>query len=156
RRLRQDSARLENIPAGATLDIWVENNGRINYGPFLIDNRHGITQSVTLNGTAISNWTMYGFPFLTTGNLKFSAKPVTGQPALYKGTFNVDEVNDTWLDMRGFGKGFVFLNGINLGKYWQIGPQQTLYVPACWLKKGTNEVIVFDELKDDHTTLNTI
>lgn len=156
RRLKQDSVRLESIPTNAVLDIWVENNGRINYGPFLTDNRHGITQTVTLDGAFIRNWTMYSFPFTTTGNFKFSSSPVNGQPALYKGTFHVDEVNDTWLDMRGFGKGFVFLNGINLGKYWQIGPQQTLYIPACWLKKGENEIVVFDELKDSHTTINSI
>ncbi len=58
--------------------------------------------------------------------------------------------------MRGFGKGFVFLNGHNLGKYWQIGPQQTLYVPAPWLKNGINEIVVFDELKVDHTDIHTL
>ena len=155
RRLKQDSLELA-APAGATLDIWVENNGRINYGPFLTDNRQGITQEVTLNGQAVNNWEMYGFPFSSTTNYTYSAKPVSGQPALYKGTFTLGEVKDTYLDMRGFGKGFVFLNGVNLGKYWQIGPQQTLYVPACWLKKGANEVVVFDELKDGHTTLSAV
>ncbi len=155
RRLKQDSLELV-APAGATLDIWVENNGRINYGPFLTDNRQGITREVTLNGQAVTNWEMYGFPFSSITKYKYSAKPVTGQPALYKGTFTLDEPKDTWLDMRGFGKGFVFLNGINLGKYWQIGPQQTLYIPACWLKKGANEVVVFDELRDGHTTLSAL
>lgn len=155
RRLKQDSVKLD-APAGTTLDIWVENNGRINYGPFLADNRHGITQEVTLNGQAVGNWEMYGFPFSSLTNYKYGAKPVKGRPALYKGTFTLGEVKDTYLDMRGFGKGFVFLNGINLGKYWQIGPQQTLYVPACWLKKGMNEVVVFDELKDGHTELSAV
>jgi beta-galactosidase len=156
RRLKQDSLKLENVPAHATLDIWVENNGRINYGPFLTDNRHGITQSVTLNGRTVDHWIMYGLPFLTVDQYKYGATPLAGQPALYKGTFTLDEVNDTYLDMRGFGKGFVFLNGINLGKYWEIGPQQTLYVPSCWLRQGANEVVVFDELKDGHTLLNAI
>ncbi|MDP4245032.1 MAG: beta-galactosidase [Bacteroidota bacterium] len=156
RRLRQDSLRLENVSPHAVLDIWVENNGRINYGPFLTDNRQGITGAVTLDGRTIHNWTMYGFPFLTVCQFKFGPAPIAGQPALYKGSFSLDEVNDTYLDMRGFGKGFVFLNGINLGKYWEIGPQQTLYVPSCWLRKGVNEVLVFDELKDGHTTLNAL
>jgi beta-galactosidase len=156
RRLNQDSVKVENLPLHAALDIWVENNGRINYGPFLTDNRHGITQSVTLNGRVIDSWIMLGFPFLNVDYFAYGSKPLTGQPALYKGSFTLDEVGDTYLDMRGFGKGFVFLNGINLGKYWEIGPQQTLFVPSCWLKKGVNEVVVFDELKDGHTTLNAI
>jgi beta-galactosidase len=156
RRLKQDSLELKDVPAGAVLDIWVENNGRINYGPFLTDNRQGITREVTLDGQALHNWEMYRFPFSSIANYKYSATPVKGQPALYKGTFSLNEVKDTYLDMRSFGKGFVFLNGVNLGKYWQIGPQQTLYVPACWLKKGVNEVVVFDELKDGHMELNAL
>jgi len=156
RRLKQDSVQLQDVPADALLDLWVENNGRINYGPFLTDNRQGITQGVTLNGREIGNWQQFGFPFLTTDDLKYGVAPVKGQPALYKGSFTLDEVSDTYLDMRTFGKGFVFLNGHNLGKYWQIGPQQTLYVPAGWLKKGVNQVVVFDELKEGHTTLNAL
>lgn len=156
RRLKQDSLQLSDVPAGARLDIWVENNGRINYGPFLTDNRQGITEEVTLNGEKVDNWEMYGFPFLNVANYKYGAKPVTGQPCLYRGTFTTQETKDTYLDMRGFGKGFVFLNGINLGKYWEIGPQQTIYVPAGWLKKGTNEIVVFDELKGGHTILNSL
>jgi beta-galactosidase len=54
---------------------------------------------------------------------------------LYRGIFSLRGTVDTYLDMKSFGKGFVFLNGRNLGKYWNIGPQQTLYVPAAWLKK---------------------
>ena len=69
---------------------------------------------------------------------------------MYKGEFKLTEVADTYLDMRKFGKGFVFLNGHNLGKYWQIGAQQTIYVPAVWLKKGKNEIVVFDQLKSGH------
>jgi beta-galactosidase len=156
RRLNQDSIKLEDVPANAVLDILVENNGRINYGPYLTDNRQGITQKVTLNGQEIYNWKMYGFPFTTVDNLKYAAKPVTGQPVLYKGSFTLNELGDTYLDMRTFGKGFVFLNGRNLGKYWEIGPQQTLYVPAAWLKKGRNEVVVFDELKDGHIALDAL
>jgi len=156
RRLRQDSVKLENVPADATLDILVENNGRINYGPYLTDNRQGITKRVTLNGQELFDWKMYGFPFLNLNHLKYTDQPVAGQPMLYKGTFNLTDLGDTYLDMRSFGKGFVFLNGHNLGKYWQIGPQQTIYVPASWLKKGENEVVVFDELKDNHATLDAL
>ena len=156
RRLKQDSLQLQNIAPNSVLDILVENNGRINYGPFLNDNRHGITESVTLNGTELQNWKMYQFPFEDLARWKFAGKNSTGKPALYKGTYNLKETGDTYLDMHGFGKGFVFLNGHNLGKYWQIGPQQTIYVPAVWLKKGQNEVVVFDELKSGHTQIATL
>jgi len=152
RRLGQDSVWLDGVAANAVLDILVENNGRINYGPFLTDNRQGITRAVVLNGQELYNWKMYRLPFGTVDGFIFKgeAGAVKGQPALYKGSFMVGELHDTYLDMRGWGKGFVFLNGHNLGKYWEIGPQQTLYVPAGWLKKGVNEVVVFDALNDGH------
>jgi beta-galactosidase len=158
RRLKQDSILLTDLPANAVLDILVENNGRINYGPFLIDNRKGITQQVTLNGTALSNWKMYRFPFTSLSGITFKTNQpvVKAQPALYKGNFILAALGDTYLDMHSFGKGIVFLNGHHLGKYWAIGPQQTLYVPAGWLKKGVNEVVVFDLLQQGHTLLNAL
>ncbi len=157
RRLKQDSLMLTNVPQNATLDILVENNGRINYGPYLTDNRQGITQKVTLNGAEVRNWLLYRFPFNDLSGVKFSAQPVKSlQPTVYKGSFMLSRVADTYLDMRNFGKGFVFLNGINLGKYWQAGPQQTLYIPADWLKKGKNEIMVFDALKSGHTHVSSL
>jgi beta-galactosidase len=160
RRLKQDSVVIDAVDyedAGPKLDILVENNGRINYGQFLIDNRQGITDKVTLGGTELLNWKMYKFPFENTAGFKFGTNNDSSlQPALYKGTFTLNQTADTYLDMRGFGKGFVYLNGHNLGKYWEIGPTQTIYVPAGWLKKGKNEVVVFDELKAGHTELKTL
>jgi beta-galactosidase len=101
---------------------------------------------------------MYRFPFKTAGKFSFAKNKdqKTGHPSLYKGSFTLRQLGDTYLDLRTFGKGFVFLNGHHLGKYWNIGPQQTLYVPACWLKKGRNEVIVFDALKGGHTALPSL
>jgi beta-galactosidase len=61
----------------------------------------------------------------------------------------LSEIGDAFLDMRGWGKGIVFVNGHNLGRYWYIGPQQTLYLPGVWLKKGVNEIVVFEQIKDD-------
>ena len=156
RRLQQDSILLNDVPQNATLDILAENNGRINYGPYLTDNRKGIIGAVLVNGKKISNWKMYGLPFTNLEGIRFTTKMPSPQPALYQGSFTLKEVGDTYLDMRSFGKGFVFLNGHNLGRYWEIGPQQTLYIPAGWLKKGVNEVIVFDELKDGHTELSAL
>jgi len=156
RRLKQDS--LEIIyNKGSILDILVENNGRINFGPYLNNNRHGLLVSPTLNNKPLSGWEMYKFPFADTSNITFLKSEIQKrQPALYKGVFDLRETGDTYLDMRQFGKGFVFLNGINLGKYWGIGPQQTIYVPEAWLKKTGNEVIVFDALKSGHRILTSL
>lgn len=158
RHLRQDSLQLTGAKKGDVLDILVENNGRINYGLYLTDNRQGITEKVTLDDAELTGWKMYKFPFSTTAGFKFNANKDTNesQPALYKGTFTLNTVGDTYLDMHGFGKGFVFLNGINIGKYWNIGPQQTLYIPASWLKKGLNQIVVFDELKSGHTKISAL
>jgi beta-galactosidase len=158
RRLKQDSLQLNSPTANSVLDILVENNGRINYGPYLTDNRQGITDKVTLNGQELLGWKMYRFPFTSLAGMKYlpvQAGDEIAQPALYRGTFALRGLGDTYLDMHGFGKGFVFINGHNAGKYWGIGAQQTLYIPAVWLKKGTNEVVVFDELKSGHTELST-
>ncbi len=158
RRLKQDSVELSSTSPNTVLDILVENNGRINYGPFLTDNRQGITEKVTLSGKELTGWKMYKLPFTAMEGLKFGANISQSDmnPAVYAGTFSVTEPEDTYLDMHGFGKGFVFLNGINLGKYWHIGPQQTLYIPESWLKKGVNKIEVFDELKGGHTEISTL
>ena len=71
-----------------------------------------------------------------------------GMPVLYSGSFNLDKVGDTFLDMAHWGKGIVFVNGINWGRYWKVGPQQTLYLPGCYLKKGKNDIVIFEQLND--------
>jgi len=128
------------------LDILVENMGRINFGPRLLDDRKGITERVSLGGEELKGWEMYSLPLKEIGGLKFSAKPAPG-PAFYRATFELRETGDVYLDMRGWGKGNVWVNGRNLGRYWKVGPQQTLFVPGVWLKKGRNEVIVLDLLE---------
>ena len=65
-------------------------------------------------------------------------------PAFYRGNFTLNETGDTFLDMRGWGKGYVWINGQNLGRFWRIGPQQTLFLPAPWLKRGRNEIVILD------------
>ncbi len=147
RRLRQDSVEVD-LPAGdVTLDIFVENNGRINYGPFLNDNRKGITERVTLAGKELTGFRMYKFPCEDFSSLKFKKGDVSGAPVVRRGTFVVNDLGDSYLDMRQWGKGAAWLNGQSLGRYWNIGPQQTLYIPAPWLKKGKNELIVLDLLE---------
>lgn len=146
-----------NVPAGARLDILVENLGRINYGHELIHNRKGIIGEVTLNGNVLTGWQNYSLPFRNTDHIRFKANDSnTDAPVIYKGTFDVKETESTFVDMRNWGKGIVFVNGHNLGRYWHIGPQQTLYLPGCWLKKGRNTIVVFDQLQGGKNTLSTI
>jgi beta-galactosidase len=151
RRDKQDSIMLDITNTSATLDILVENGGRINYGHKLADNRKGITESVTLGGGELTGWEMYKFPFGGPRDLSsfhFQRNIAPTSPALYRGNFDLSATGNTFLDMRGWGKGIVFVNGHNLGRYWYIGPQQTLYCPGCWLKKGRNDIFVFEQLKD--------
>ncbi|MDL2208389.1 beta-galactosidase [Parabacteroides sp. OttesenSCG-928-O15] len=142
-----------NLPAvkeGAVLDILVEPMGRMNFGKGIYDWK-GITEKVELvNGketTELTNWQVYNFPvdFSFIQEKNYQPSPVVkDMPGYYKGTFTLDKVGDTFIDMRNWSKGMVWINGYAIGRYWEIGPQQTLYMPGCWLKKGENEIIIFD------------
>jgi beta-galactosidase len=155
RRHKQDSLKL-TLPAGRVkLDILVENLGRINFGPYLLKNKKGITESILFNGKQVYNWAMYSLPFSNVSNIRYSAKRTGNRPTVKKGTFNLSTVADTYLDMSHCGKGVVWVNGHNLGRYWSVGPQQTLYLPAEWLKKGQNDIVVFELLKSDIYSLNS-
>lgn len=129
----------------STLDILVEAMGRINFGPRMID-RKGITDRVELDGLTLMNWSVYPLPldngFLNA--LAYARTDTVSGPAFYKTQFGVDAPADTYLDMGGWTRGFVWVNGKNLGRYWNIGPQQKLYLPGPWLRKGRNEIVVFD------------
>lgn len=155
RRHKQDSLQL-TLPGGqVTLDILVENLGRINFGPYLLKNQKGITQNVKFNGAELTNWKMYSLPFNQVSNIAYNNKKVSDAPSVQKGTFSLTTVADTYLDMSGWGKGVVWINGHNLGRYWYVGPQQTLYLPAEWLKKGQNEVVVLELIKSDNHSLSS-
>ena len=155
RRLNQDSLELTVPQAGAVLEILVENLGRINFGKYLLQNKKGITAGVSFADKELKNWKMYSLPFDKAPAAKEgSSVPVQGQqPVIKSGTFTLGKTGDTYLDMSAWGKGVVWVNGHNLGRYWNIGPQQTLYVPVEWLKKGTNEITVLELLKPEQTGL---
>jgi beta-galactosidase len=157
RRLNQDSLQV-TLPAGqVTLDILVENMGRINFGKYLLQNKKGITEKVLFAGEEVKNWQMYGLPFSTVKGLSYkSTGDKADGPVVKKGTFNLQKVGDTYLDMSKWGKGVVWINGNNLGRYWGIGPQQTLYVQAEWLKKGMNQIVVLELLKPDVNEVSAI
>ena len=130
----------------AELDILVENMGRVNYGPRLENQRKGIQSSVLLNGHGHSGWKMYPLEIDATmlKKLDFTREYQKGTPAFYRITFQVEEKGDTFLDLSGWGKGCALLNGFNLGRFWEKGPQKRLYVPAPLLRQGENELIIFE------------
>lgn len=148
-----------DIPFNSTLEILVENMGRINYGSEITKNNKGIIEPVTISGQPVSGtWSMYKLPMASApvaGKNGIGEKvaltdakssTLVNQPVVYEGTFSLNEVGDTFLDMTNWGKGIVFVNGKNLGRYWQVGPQQTLYLPGAWLKKGENSIVIFEQL----------
>jgi len=143
RRLDQSSLPINITHDNTRLDILVENSGRVNFGRQLQFERAGITHQVTLAGTPLTGWQIYPLPMQNVASLSYNSAPCTGA-CFYQAQFHVHEPADTFLDMRALGKGEVFVNGQALGRFWNIGPQGTLYLPAPWLKKGENEIVVFD------------
>ncbi|MGM9707626.1 MAG: beta-galactosidase [Prevotella sp.] len=153
---------LPAVKKGARLDILVEGMGRINFGRAIKDFK-GIVGDLTLTAeynnaeytikpqkwlnTTIPDDYETAVKALRTGATKNLAKnhnDLTTKPGYYRGYFNLKKVGDTFLNFEKWGKGQVYVNGHAMGRIWSIGPQQTLYVPGCWLKKGQNEVIVLD------------
>ena len=162
RRLGQKTIDLPATPGGAKLDILVEAMGRINYGRAIKDFK-GIVAPVTITHPRpgaepeqkpLGHWTIRLFPddYATVSTQNYQpmnadtgdAADFAFMPAYYRGTFTVDDPADTYLDLSTWGKGQVWVNGHAIGRFWQIGPQQSLFMPGCWLKKGENEIIVLD------------
>lgn len=141
----QDSTISFAIPEeGAKVELLVENLGRINYG-FRMKDPKGITEGVRFERQFLYDWTIYSLPLENLTGLSFTQAPAShNKPAFYKGHFQVDEIGDTFVELQGWTKGVVFINGFNLGRYWEVGPQETLYLPGPLLKKGTNEIVVFE------------
>jgi beta-galactosidase len=158
-----------DVPFNSTLEILVENMGRINYGSEIIHNTKGIISPVRINDMEIEGgWQMISIPMdkapdfskmdqaSVYDNNESAIKSLAGKPVLYKGTFNLTETGDTFINMEDWGKGIIFINGKNIGRYWCVGPQQTLYIPGVWLKKGENKIIIFEQLNDKpHTEVRT-
>ncbi|MCF0168387.1 MAG: beta-galactosidase [Bacteroidales bacterium] len=143
-----------DLKFNSTLDILVESMGHINYGARITQNDKGIILPVTIAGREITgDWEMYRIPFDKEPDLKsYSDNYVQEMPVVYSGTFKLKKAGDTFVDMEQWGKGIVFVNGINLGRYWKVGPQQTLYLPGCYLKKGLNTITIFEQQNDERKT----
>lgn len=146
----EGSVKLPPVKEGAQLDILVEAMGRMNFGKGIYDWK-GITKKVELQSRdgikELRNWQVYNIPvdyeFAKAKQYKKQDNP-SKHPAYYRGTFKLDKVGDTFFDMTNWSKGLVWVNGHAIGRFWEIGPQQTLYMPGCWLKEGENEIIILD------------
>jgi beta-galactosidase len=155
RRRQQYEVALPERKAPAQLDILLEAVGRVNFGKEVFDRKglYAPVQFVANDGKSqmeLKGWEVYSLPLdsIELGALKFA--PAAANPrlaksaAFWRGGFNLAKTGDTFLDMRSWGKGVAWVNGHCLGRFWSIGPTQTMYLPGPWLKPGFNEVIFLD------------
>jgi len=160
RRRGDNTVEIPVLNKDAQLDILIEATGRVNYGKAILD-RKGITEKVELvdgeTKKELKSWQVYNFPVdhAFQKNVKYTASKTEG-PAWYKASFTITKPGDTFLDVSTWGKGMVWVNGHNLGRYWKIGPQQTMYLPGVWLKKGENEIIFLDVDKPSAKTIRGV
>ncbi len=134
----------------AHLEILVENQGRINYGPYFGQGK-GMLDGVVINQRYVFHWEQRPIGLDMPLEQLLALADATGTVArdteaagFFHGTFDVAEPADTYLALPEFGKGFVWVNGFMLGRYWGIGPQLTLYVPAPLLTAGKNRITVLE------------
>jgi len=143
-----DTIRIPDVTGKTViLDILVHALGRNNYGDRMLEERKGITENVSFEPFTQMNWQVFPLPMDSKYLQKLKFVPKTElikAGGFYRGNFILNDVGDTYLDLKDYKNGFVVINGHNLGRFWDKGPQQRLYCPAPWLKKGVNEVIVFD------------
>uniref|UniRef100_A0A673WA93 Beta-galactosidase-1-like protein 2 n=1 Tax=Salmo trutta TaxID=8032 RepID=A0A673WA93_SALTR len=145
------------VPDGKkrTLSLLVENCGRVHYGKALDKQRKGLVGDILLNNTPLRDFTIYSLDMKTSFIDRLapwmSLPHVPSFPGFFLGRmFTYGYPSDTFVKLPGWGKGVVFINGLNLGRHWYIGPQQTLYLPGPFLNSGVNQVIVFEEQEADY------
>ncbi|KAF1295679.1 beta-galactosidase [Enterococcus sp. JM4C] len=126
--------------------ILVENMGRVNYGAKLTadSQRKGIRTGVMCDIHFLTEWIHYPLALETSEKIDFSGDWVEKQPSFYQYQFTLEEVEDTFIDLSQFGKGCVFVNQQNIGRFWAVGPTLSLYIPKGLLKRGQNELIIFE------------
>jgi beta-galactosidase len=144
RRMSTARVRLSERAAEALLDILVEPMGRVNFGDEMFD-RKGLMAPVKLGNAEVKNWQIFKLPLdeKMVSGIKFS-EGRTSSPAFWRATVDIVKPADTFLDLRGWGKGVVWLNGHCLARFWNIGPSQTAYAPGCWWHAGKNEILLLD------------
>ncbi|MBO4897068.1 MAG: beta-galactosidase [Clostridia bacterium] len=129
--------------SGDVLTVLCENMGRADFGSKMA-RKKGIIGRCLIDGKLYFGWKVYPLPMEDLENLEFYNGCSEKTALFLKGSFDADKPCDTFLRLDNFRKGFVMINGFNIGRYWEIGPQKTLYVPASILKEGQNEIIVFE------------
>jgi beta-galactosidase len=152
-------ALLSDAPPGKTyqLDVLVANDSRVNFSAAMREENKGLVQPVIGHGY-VKNWQVYTLP-MTTLPTNFHPSvntPPNAQlpPTFFRAKFTLAQTGDTFLDVRNLTKGALWINGHPIGRFWNVGPQQTLYVPGPWLRTGENEIIVFDlQPSADHPTV---
>ncbi len=150
RRRRNYSVTIPARTKETTVEVFVHAMGRINFGKEVHD-RKGLNSPVTFttDGKEIptSGWEVFNLDYNDQwlSELKFTeSKEPNTKPGIWKGTFTVEKTGDTYLDVESWGKGVVWVNGYCLGRFWNIGPTQTMYIPEPWLKEGENEIMILD------------
>ena len=140
------------------IDILMENMGRVNYGhKFLADTqRKGIRTGVCKDLHFLLNWQQYPLSFENTENIDFSKGWQPEQPAFYAFDFEMKALKDTYLDLSGFGKGLAFVNGVNIRRFWNVGPTLSLYIPHSLLKEGHNRIIIFETEGEYEESINLV
>lgn len=150
RRLGQQTLSL-TAKAGQKLDILVENSGRINFTTKLRTERAGIVGDVRLGRQVLTDWSIFPLP-LATPPLATTSASCSG-PCFFSGALTIDQAADTYLNTESLGKGVVWVNGHLLGRFWNVGPMGSLFLPGAWLHAGSNQVTVFDLNGGDTATL---
>ncbi|MFF7749975.1 beta-galactosidase family protein [Streptomyces sp. NPDC007971] len=146
--LTEDEPRLKEPVAGpARVELWVESLGRVTYGPRCGEAK-GITGGVLherqyLHGVRARGLDLEAFADGVEA-VPFGAPPGAGAPGLYRGTVTVRGAGDARLELPDWTRGFAWVNGFGLGRYWSVGPQRSLYVPGPVLREGENEVWVLE------------
>lgn len=143
RRLGTNQLKLPVVEVPTTLDILVENSGRVNFTKVIRTERKGITGSVTVGGKTPQSWEIYSLPMSDVSGLSFQKGPCAG-PCFYRTEMRVDTPADTYLDTQHLRKGEMWVDGCALGRFWFVGPQFALFTPGPWLHEGNNELIFFD------------
>ncbi|WP_405737945.1 beta-galactosidase [Streptomyces sp. NBC_00028] len=142
----QDERLREPVAGHARVELWVESLGRVNYGP-----RGGEAKGITggllherqyLHGVRARGLRLDALDDI--GDVPLRNRPADGSPGLYRGTLDVSGPGDALLELPGWVRGFVWINGFNLGRYWSVGPQRSLYVPGPVLREGVNDVWVLE------------
>ncbi|XP_029065514.1 beta-galactosidase-1-like protein 2 isoform X6 [Monodon monoceros] len=149
---KREKVVIPSIQGFTMLRILVENRGQVNYGTNIDDQRKGLIGNIYLNDSPLKKFKIYSLDMKKSFFQRFHAdkwNPVPDVPvfpAFFSGPLFVSlSPCDTFVKLEGWEKGVVFINGQNLGCYWNIGPQETLYLPGAWLDQGLNQVIVFEE-----------